>query len=337
MKVAILGAGAMGSALTIPYSEKNEVVLWGTEYDVPILEKIRRGEKHPRIDERVAVNDILNPDELDKALNADILVIAVSTEGVMPIFEQISDSLKDQVIITLAKGFIDEGEILTIPQAIWHERKDLKRNIAAITGPSIAKEVAKKLPTHVVYSSLGDRTLKVVKEYLETDYYRISLTHDIVGCETASALKNVYSIAIAWIRGIESRKGNVTMNNLKGIIVTQALREIGTLVRANGGKTETVYDLTGIGDLIATFRGGRNGMLGELLGKGYDIDSALKELERRGVGVVEGYVNAERAYRLAETLDHKGKLKMEELPLLEGINDVLYNGKDAEEVIHDLF
>ncbi len=336
MRVSILGAGAMGSALTIPYSEKNDVLLWGTEYDVPILKKLKMGEKHPRIDEMVNASRILYPDELDEALNADIVVIAVSTEGVMPIFEQISDSLRDQIIITLAKGFIDEGEILTIPQAIWHERKDLKEKIAAITGPSIAKEVAKKLPTHVVYSSLSDETLNAVKEHLETDYYRISASHDIVGCETASALKNVYSIAIAWIRGIESRKG-VTMNNLKGIIVAQALWEIGTIVRANGGKFETVYGLTGIGDLIATFRGGRNGMFGELLGKGYDATSALKELERRGVGVVEGYVNAERAYRLAEILDHKGKLKLEELRLLNGINDVLYNGKDAEEVVHDLF
>ncbi len=336
MRVSVLGAGAMGSALTIPYSEKNEVVLWGTEYDVPILKKLRMGEKHPRIDERVSVSEILGPDELDRAVNADILVIAVSTEGVMPIFEQISDSLRDQVIIKLAKGFIDEGEILTIPQAIWHERKDLKERVAAITGPSIAKEVAKKLPTHVVYSSLGHDTLSVVKERLETDYYRITPSHDIVGCETASALKNVYSIAIAWIRGIEGRK-DVTMNNLKGIIVTQALREIGIIVRANGGDAGTVYGLTGIGDLIATFRGGRNGMLGELLGKGYDTRSALKELERRGVGVIEGYVNAERAYRLAETLDHRGKLKLEELPLLNGINDVLYNGKDAEEVVQDLF
>lgn len=336
MRVSILGAGAMGSALTIPYSEKNDVVLWGTEYDVHILKKLRMGEKHPRIDEKVIASRILDPEELDVALNTDIVVIAVSTEGVMPIFEQISESLRDQIIITLAKGFIDEGEILTIPQAIWHERKDLKEKIAAITGPSIAKEVAKKLPTHAVYSSLGESTLSTVKEHLETDYYRIATSHDIVGCETASALKNVYSIAIAWIRGIESRKG-VTMNNLKGIIVAQALKEIGTIVRANGGKVETVYGLTGIGDLIATFRGGRNGMLGELLGRGYDTNSALKELEKRGVGVIEGYVNAERAYRLVETLDHRGKLKLEELKLLNGINDVLYNGKSAEEAVHDLF
>ncbi len=336
MRVSILGAGAMGAALTIPYSEKNDVVLWGTEYDRAILDKISKGEEHPRIGTKVAADEILYPDELEKALNSDIILIGVSTEGVMGVFRRIERHIHEQILITIAKGFIERDEILTIPEAIWEEREDLKDRIVAVTGPSIAREVAMKLPTHVTYSCTSDETLDAVKKSLETHFYRIETSTDIIGCEVGSALKNVYSIAISWVRGIESRK-HVTMNNLKGIIVSMALREISQIVVAKGGKWESVYGFTGIGDLIATFRGGRNGMFGELLGKGYDVKSALKELEEKGVGVIEGYVNASRAYRLAEELDSKGKLKLEDLRLLNGINDVLYHDGSAEEIIDALF
>ncbi len=336
MRVAILGAGAMGAALTIPYSEKNQVILWGTEYDTDILDKLKRGEDHPRIGTKVNAEEILFPDEIERALDSDIILIGVSTEGVMSIFKKIESRIDSQILITIAKGFIEKNGILTIPEAIWHEREDLRDRVVAVTGPSIAKEVALKLPTHVTYSSISEKTLDVIKNTLATHFYRIETSKDIIGCEVGSALKNVYSIAISWIRGIESRR-NVTMNNLKGIIVSMALREISQIVTAKGGRWESVYGFTGIGDLIATFRGGRNGMFGELLGKGYDVNSALKELERRGVGVIEGYTNASRAYRLAEELDEKGKIRLEELKLLNGINDVLYHDGNAEEVIDALF
>ncbi len=337
MKVAILGAGAMGAALTVPYSEKNEVFLWGTEFDVPILEKIMRNEKHPRIDAEVRADKILMPDELEETLNADVIVLAISTEGVLKIFERISEFVKDQAIITVAKGLAErDGEIYTIPEAIWLKREDLREKIVAITGPSIAREVAKKLPTHVVYSSLSIELLRSLKNNLETNYYRIKITDDIVGCELTSALKNVYSIAIAWIRGVESRR-NLTLNNLKGILATQTLWEISKIVEACGGRKETTYDLSGIVDIIATFRGGRNGMLGELLGKGFSIDEALKELERRGVGVVEGYQNAGKAYKLAENLDKEGKIKLEELKLLDAINSVLYEGMSVDDALDKVF
>ncbi len=337
MRVAILGAGAMGAALTVPYSEKNEVILWGTEFDKSILEIVIRGEKHPRIDAEVKADKILMPDELENAMNSDVIVLAISTEGVLSIFERISEFLDSQVIVTVAKGLAEiDGEIYTIPEAIWLKREDLKEKVAAITGPSIAREVAKRLPTHVVYSSLSLDVLNILKSNLETHYYRIKTTDDIIGCELTSALKNIYSISIAWIRGVESRR-NVSLNNLKGMITTQTLFEISKIVEAAGGRKETTYDLSGIGDIIATFRGGRNGMLGELLGKGLSIKEALNELEKRGVGVVEGYQNARKAYKLAENLDKKGKVKLEELKLLEAINSVLYEDMSVDEALDRVF
>ena len=337
MRVSILGAGAMGSALTIPLADNgNEILLWGTEYDVEILKKIERGEEHPRIGVKLPEVQILYPEKLKKALDADIIVLAVSTEGVLNIFNRIKNELSDSILITISKGLIEEEEhIYTIPEAIWKENAKMRHKLVAITGPSIAKEVARRAPTRVVFSSKNLKTAKKAMKAFKTKYYGIEITDDIIGAELTSALKNVYSIAISWIRGYEERFG-MDLSNAKGVLATMAINEIAIFVEDAGGRKETAYGLSGFGDLIATFRGGRNGMLGELLGKGYTIDEALKELERRGVGVIEGYVNGRRAYALLKQLEMRGKASEDEFPLLKAIYSVLYEGKKVEEVLMDL-
>ncbi|AGK61416.1 glycerol 3-phosphate dehydrogenase (NAD(P)+) [Archaeoglobus sulfaticallidus PM70-1] len=336
MNVTILGAGAMGSALTVPLTDSgNNVRLWGTEYDVEILKKVERGEKHPRIDVRLEGVKIFYPEDIEKAVrDADIILLAVSTDGVLPIFRKIADHIENEILVTIAKGLIEiDGKILTVPEAIWTV-KDIKNRTVAITGPSIAREVAKRMPTKVVFSSVGDAAEKV-KDAFETEYYSIEVSRDIWGTEITSALKNVYSIAIAWVRGHEKLYG-VEMSNAKGVITTRAINEIAKLLELTGGNRDTVFGLSGFGDLIATFRGGRNGMLGEMLGRGLNVREAFDELQRRGVGVVEGYQTAEKAYRLMKDLEKKGKTDIEEFPLLKSIYDVLYRDKKVAEVLYDL-
>ena len=335
MRVSILGAGAMGSALTIPLSDNgNEVLLWGTEYDVDILKKVERGEEHPRIGVKLPDDvEILYPDQLEKALEADIIVLAVSTEGVMSVFTRIKSGIEDSILITISKGLIEEEHhIYTIPEAIWKEDIRMRHKLVAITGPSIAKEVAKRAPTRVVFSSKNLKTARKAVKAFKTKYYGIEITDDIIGAELTSALKNVYSIAISWIRGYEERF-NMDLSNAKGVLATMAINEIAIFVEDAGGRRETAYGLSGFGDLIATFRGGRNGMLGELLGKGYSIAEALEELKRRGVGVIEGYVNGRRAYNLLKQLEMRGKASEDDFPLLKAIYEVLYENKKVEDVL----
>ncbi len=337
MKVLVIGAGAMGSALTIPLRENDvEVAIYGTKYDVELLKLIEKGEKHPRIGASLDV-EVFYPEELHKAMRgADVYLFAVSTEGVIPMFEDIKDDLNGKPLITIAKGLLEVGgEILTIPEYISKKVPDLTDKIVAITGPSIAREVANKAPTRVVFSCRNYEVVKEIADLFETDFYRITVSTDLIGTEITSALKNIYSIGIAWVRGYEERKGGIEMSNLKGVIATIAIEEIARLVDAAGGNKETVYGLSGFGDLIATFRGGRNGMLGELLGKGLSVMEALDELKKRGVGVVEGYVNAKRAYELLKNLQSQGKTE-NEFPLLTGIHDVLYRDKDVEEVLYSI-
>lgn len=338
MRVSVLGAGAMGSALTVPLTDNgNEVIVWGTEYDIEILKMVERGEKHPRIGVPLPDVEILYPEQLNDALDADIILLAVSTDGVLPTFRRIKDRIEDSILITISKGLLDvDGSIVTVPEAIWVERKDLKEKTVAITGPSIAREVAKRMPTRVVFSSVDGKAAEEAAKAFRTDYYGVETTDDIRGAELASALKNIYSIGIAWIRGHEELHGGIEMSNAKGVVAAMAIREIGIFVEDAGGRKETVFGLSGFGDLIATFRGGRNGMLGELLGKGLTTEQALEELRKRGVGVIEGYGTTRRAYELLKTLERQGRASLDDFPFLTAIYDVLYKGKMVREVLERL-
>jgi glycerol-3-phosphate dehydrogenase (NAD(P)+) len=331
MRVAILGAGAMGSALTVPLAENGvEINLWGTEYDIDMLERISRGEEHPRIKAKLPEVNIFYPDKLKDALeDVDVVLLAVSTAGVLPIFERIKGSAYE-VLITISKGLLEvDGRVLTIPQALCSISPGLK--VVAITGPSIAREVANKMPTRVVFNCEDVETAEKTARFFRTFYYAVEVSDDVIGSELAAALKNVYSIGISWLRGYAKR---FEMNNAKGVLVVQALKEIAAIAEAMGGKAETVYGLSGVGDVISTFKGGRNGMLGELLGKGLSVEEALDELRKRGVGVIEGYETAKKAYKLIKDLEKEGKSK--DFPMLEAINSVLYENKKVEDVLKSI-
>lgn len=338
MIVSILGAGAMGSALSVPLVDNgNEVRIWGTEFDRDILNLITTGKEHPRLGVRLEGVEFFWPEQLEECLdNSEVILLGVSTEGVIPVMNNILPYLKDQYLILISKGLIEfNGDILTVPEAVWRLKKELKERTVAITGPAIAKEVAKRMPTKVVFSSVNIDAAKEMKRIFETKHYGIEVSTDIIGTEIASALKNVYSIAISWIRGYESAH-NVEMSNAKGVIATKAINEIASFIQTLDGDKMTAFGLSGFGDLIATFRGGRNGMIGELLGKGYTAEQALEELKRRGVGVIEGYRTALMAYKLLGKLESEGKTDKEQFPLLRNIYQVLYEGKTIPAVLEEL-
>ncbi len=329
MNISILGAGAMGSALAILLCEKNSVTLWGSEYDIKLLEKIKHGEEHPRIQAKVPESvKILFPDQLQEAVkHAEIVVLAVSTAGVKPMTEKIKNLLsKEQILVAVTKGLVEEnGNIVTVAEFL---EKNLPSPVVAISGPSIAREVANKNFTKVVFSSRSQEALEKCKSAFETEFYRIETTFDIIGCELCSALKNIYSIILAWPKGLEkSRK--IKMSNLLGVLVSKALEEISSIVENFGGKKETVYGLAGIGDIICTIGAGRNGMFGELLGEGKTAEEALAILKEKGVGVIEGYENLPKVRKLVESFEN-------ELTLFKSLCEVVYENKSVEEAIKEL-
>ncbi|RLE66167.1 MAG: glycerol-3-phosphate dehydrogenase [Thermoprotei archaeon] len=325
MKVAILGAGAMGSALTVPLVDRgHEVRLWGTKYDVKILDVIAKGGLHPRIGVKIPdLVKIYYPEDLKKALkDIDVVILGVSSAGVASVSEQIKDIIDRKTpIVIVAKGLEEVGgEILTMTQIVERIIEGGDR-IIYISGPSIAKELAHRYATMVVYNSKNLKLVENIKKEFETTYYKISINDDVIGAELCASLKNIYAIAIGWFDGFAKKRNGLEMNNAKSAFFAQAIKEMAYIVEQMGGKRETVYGLSGIGDLLVTTRGGRNGMFGMFIGMGFPVDKALKEMEERGVGVVEGYVTAEMMYKFIN-----GKVDKSRLPLFYSAYEVLFKG-----------
>ncbi len=322
----------MGSALAVPLVDRgHEIRLWGTKYDIRILDGIVKGETHPRIGVNIPkVVKIYYPKDLPKAMEGiDAVILGVSSAGVAPVSEQIKDILnRNTPILIVAKGLEEvEGEILTMTQIVEKVIGGSDR-IVYISGPSIAKELAHKFPTAVVYNSKNLKLAENIKREFETAYYRISVSDDVIGAELCASLKNVYAIAIGWFDGFAKKRNGLEMNNAKSAFFVQAVEEMACIVERMGGRRETVYGLSGIGDLLVTARGGRNGMFGMFIGMGFSVPEALEEMKKRGVGVVEGYVAAEMAYKLID-----GKFNRDELPLFYSIYEVLYEGLEVSTAV----
>lgn len=200
--------------------------------------------------------------------------------------------------------------------------------IVYVSGPSIARELAHRLATAVVYSSTNVSLAERAKREFETEYYRVAVSDDVIGAELSASLKNVYAIAIGWFDGLAKRAGGLEMNNAKSAFFAQAVREMAYIVDVMGGRRETVYGLSGVGDLMVTASGGRNGMLGMLIGGGLPVAKALEEMKRRGAGVVEGYIAAKTLYRLLA-----GNIDTRKTPLFINIYKVLYEDLDVREAV----
>ncbi|MBS7643176.1 NAD(P)-binding domain-containing protein [Candidatus Bathyarchaeota archaeon] len=344
VKIAILGAGVMGSALTVPLAANNhEINLWGTELDTEIIEEIRKIGLHPRLNLKIPKNvETFSVEQLDLALkDRQIIVLGISSEAVKIITKRLAPYLKkDVIIVTVAKGLEMDptGKILTMPEVIENELPTEYRGkipIVAIGGPSIAKEVAQEIPTAVVFASTEIKAAELCREIFSTPKYRVEVTADVKGVELCAALKNTYAIAVGICEGLRKRNNLETMNNTKALVFTYAVKEMNKIIQTLGGKTETVMGLAGIGDLDVTCKGGRNAFFGEILGSGVTATQALDEMKRRKQ-TVEGYPTTQKAYELGRALQREGKLNIEnDLPLLKELYAVLYEDKPADKAMEN--
>ena len=340
--VAILGAGAMASAISVPLSRNGHVVnIWGTEFDKTVIDTLKAGQPHPTLTQenprgfsaprklsnqfswevpikgnpepsearRGAANSsslaFFYENELESALkDSEIVVFAVISSGLRSIAQKAKPFLTNQIIINVAKVF-ENGK--TMLEVLDEELPNLQK--ITIAGPSIAAEVAQEQGTHVVFASKNKIAAKRCKKIFQTKNYRVEISNDAIGAEICSALKNVYAIAI-----------NVGKNNNhKSALFTQSLAEMAKFAKAFGGRAKTIYGLAGLGDLYVTSQGGRNGMLGQLIASGKKSSEALAEQKEKNI-TVEGYAATKAAFELAKSKNLK-------LPLLEATYGMLYEDK----------
>jgi glycerol-3-phosphate dehydrogenase (NAD(P)+) len=316
MKVTVIGAGAWGSALAkVLHENGNSVTLW--DINAALLEELRAGRSERYLPGVALPTDWNVQSDWDKAVRGrECLVFAVPST----VFRKVASNLKDSLatLITVTKG-IEYESGRTMSQVL---RECLPNNpVAALSGPSFAREVALGIPTSVVCASDAEATAKTVQGMFHRPEFRVYRSTDPLGVELGGALKNVMAIAA----GVGDGLGYG--DNTKAAMVSRALSEIRRLGTACGAQSETFAGLSGLGDLMLTCfsRQSRNRDLGERLGQGETMEKVAASHPK----LAEGYPTARSAFQLARRLGV-------ETPIVDEVHALLYEGKSPQETVQDL-
>ena len=335
--ITIIGAGMMGSALAFPARENgNEVRIVGTHLDREIIEGCRRENRHPKFQKEFPEGvKFYQIEELQEALQGvDFVIGGVSSFGVEWFGEVILPQIAPDVpVLSVTKGLLDQedGTLLTYP-AVWERmlaEKGKQLCLNAIGGPCTSYELVSHDQTEVSFCGKDMAVLKMLKEAMATSYYHISLSTDVVGVESAVALKNGYALGIALTIGLNQRAFGIDSElhfNSQAAVFGQSVREMSKLLAIQGAGTLDNLVL-GAGDLYVTVYGGRTRLVGILLGRGLTIKEAKDELN--GV-TLESLVVAERVAKAIRIKAAKGEVDGAEFPLLMHIDEIITQEKPVE-------
>ena len=332
--VTIIGAGMMGSALAFPARENgNEVRLVGTPLDREIIDTCKATDRHPKFNRDFPAGvRYFQVEEMGSAIaGADMIIGGVSSFGVEWFGNEVLPRVpEDMPVLSVTKGLMDteDGRLLTYPE-VWANmlaQKGLTRCINAIGGPCTSYELVAHDQTEVAFCGNDMDVLRKLKSIMATDYYHISLSTDVVGIESAVALKNGYALGVALTIGLNQRKFGIDSElhfNSQAAVFGQSLKEMARLLEYQGAGTLENLSV-GVGDLYVTVYGGRTRLVGILLGRGLNIDEAKAELN--GV-TLESLVVAVRVARAIKKGIARGVLKGEDFPLLLHIDEILTDKK----------
>jgi len=322
MQVSVLGAGAWGTALaTVVASRGHQVALWTWEAEHARAVTAAR--------ENVAFlpGVLLEPtvsvsSELEVALaGAELVLVVVPSQAVAATARRARPFMPPGAAVVCATKGIDGETLELMSEVLGRELRLPAERLAALSGPSFAREVARRLPTNLVAASTSPELARRVQEALVTDWLRVYTSLDPIGVEVGGALKNVIAIAAGACDGLGLGE------NTRAALITRGIAEMARLSQAKGGDRLTMAGLAGVGDLVLTCTGtlSRNRVLGIKLGQGQSLEQALAESQ----GVAEGYYTAKSAVALAQRLGV-------DLPISTAVESVLYGGRSPVEALRSL-
>ena len=318
--VSILGAGGWGTALAVLFADRGMPVnLWG--YDGGQVDKLRQTRANARYLPGVTLPELIQPThDLRDCIHADVILFVTPSKAIRAVAEEFS-KLSVPVttpLVSCTKG-IEHESGLRMSEVL---REYFPGNpIGALSGPSHAEEVARRMPAAAVIGfadlAVGER----MQPLFSTPYFRAYTTDDLAGVELGGALKNIYAIAAGVSDGLGFG------DNSKAALVTRALAELMPLGEVLGGRRETFYGLSGIGDLMVTCfsRHSRNRGLGERLGRG----ESLEEITAGMTGIAEGVPTTQSAFECARRTNVS-------TPIIDQVHAMLFEGKPPKAVLLDL-
>jgi len=319
--ITVVGDGGWGTTIAIHLSKKGfNVNLWGVFPDyLKLLDDKRENQKF--------LPGIKIPDDINisKDVNSvidisDLIVLAVPSKYMRSVIKKISGKdFTKKIILSTAKG-IEENTFMRMSEVI-NDTLGNATNIAILSGPTIAHEVASDMPAACVIASENKRIGSILQDVFNSTTFRVYTNSDVVGVELYGALKNIIAVAA----GISDGIGYGV--NTKAALLTRASVEISRLGQKLGAHADTFKGLAGMGDLITTCFSARsrNRSFGEAIGKGKTKDEIVNEIEM----VIEGVTTVKAVYELSEKLNI-------DLPITAKVYQVLYEQKPALEAVNEL-
>ena len=327
----------MGSAMAFPATENGHTVhLVGTPLDRDIIDECKKSGKHLKFDYPFPKGDISyhHFEEWKEVVKgSDFVICGVSSFGVDWFLNEVLTYLDPSMpVLSITKGLInlEDGTLISYPDYWQRElpKKGINRKINAVGGPCTSYELVFHDHTEVAFCGEDTATIQMMRDTLKTSYYHISLTNDVIGLESAVALKNAYALGVAMTIGLVNRNlgsdAGLHYNSQAGAFY-EASKEMMKLLDIQGAQSDSA--ILGIGDLYVTVYGGRTRKLGILLGEGKTYDEALRILA--GV-TLESTVVSRRVFKAVFKKAELGQVDIKDFPLLVHIADVMDKNKDAE-------
>ncbi|MFP4145834.1 MAG: NAD(P)H-dependent glycerol-3-phosphate dehydrogenase [Phycisphaeraceae bacterium] len=327
--ITIIGDGSMATVCALLLESRGfQVTLWGPFAD-HIAELIQTRENRRYLPGyRLPESIRLTADAKAAVNSAELMVNAIPTQYIRKVWGGLAKHLGAGVgVASVAKGIEQETMLRPtqiIADVLAKEADDPDgppRPLAAISGPSVASELARCLPATVSAASDDEKFAHQLQQVFTTHWFRVYTNPDLLGVELAGATKNVIALAAGILDGLQAG------NNAKSALLSRGLAEITRLGLAMGARQETFFGVAGVGDLATTCFSptGRNRTCGEQLGRGRKLDAVLEDIP----GVVEGVPTTKAVVALAE------KYRVE-MPITQAIDQVLFQGLDPLEAITQL-
>ena len=291
-KILVLGAGAMGAAFTVPcVDNNNDVVLVGSHLEDDAIDNIKKENNFHKVlncklPKNLRVEKFKNFQDEIKT-KPDLIVVGVNSKGIEWAGKEISKNYNSSTsILLLTKGLsVINNKFETLAEKfklILANNNVTESSISAVGGPCLASGLVNRIKSSVVLANENKDVVKNIENIISTDYYSTEFSDDLLGVEICAAIKNIYSMIIGASEGLSSSNVNKDIKskyylNTAASLMYKAISEMVYFTKSLKGKEESVYGLSGLGDLYVSSAGGRNSKMGKYLGEGYDYKTAKEK------------------------------------------------------------
>lgn len=325
LKFAVFGGGSWATAIVKMLCENLEEVGWYMRSKLA-LEHIKTEQHNPNYLSSVEldVSKLKLSNDINELVDyADYLIFVIPSAFLEAEMSKLTSSLKNKVIVTAIKGIVPESSLIVGDHFYTHYDIPFL-DIAVITGPCHAEEVALERLSYLTIACADEEKAEIIADALSCDYIKCSTSDDIKGTEYAAMLKNIYAIAAGIAHGLGYG------DNFQAVLMSNAIREMKRYVKKVHKMKRDINDSAYLGDLLVTGYStfSRNRMFGNMIGKGYTVKSAQMEMSM----IAEGYYATKSAYNLNEA---KGNKKAR-TPIINAVHDILYEQKSPKKVFRKL-